>query len=114
MLERIAQRQRGAERLAAKQPAVRGELGADLLERSDERIGMIERGIVGGGRAAVPPELDHHGTRDARQRGEVRAPERAAREDAVDQQQKRSLALVDFVMEPRSAHRSTHDIHVRA
>src|SRR2546430_4040182 len=35
--------------------------------------------------------LDHHGTRDARQRGEVRAPERAAREDAVDQQQKRSL-----------------------
>jgi hypothetical protein len=100
VVEGVAERERRPERLPADEPAFSTELGAQLLEGANVGLGAVAPGIVWRGRTAVAPKLDDDRPRHGRQCREVRMPERAAREDAVDAQPERPVPRVRLVVEP--------------
>ena len=67
----VAQGEGGPQRLPTDSPSLGAQASAQGLELLQVGVGMVERGVVGGGGAPVPPQLHHHRPADLPQGGQV-------------------------------------------
>ncbi len=93
MLQRIADRQAGPERLAADEPAIYPQPFAQRLETVDIGGDAVGLRLRRAGRPSMTQQLDDHRRAHRRQRRDVRSPLRPARQQAVHEQQVRPASI---------------------